>query len=236
MAGRSKADHVYKGDPGWDWERQVSACWDRVVVYDGAEARRAGIVPRSTAPWVIAYYAIEPHEKPPTEPIDAIGASGQKRAREVATEIAERRATMSDHGGHHTWLPVKHEAMPIVILDPARAGEALVSALDQSVTPQDIAKTVKGMLSANKVIVDKEGVPVHEQPDWTAREKALRFYADYLVGRPTQRTEMRLNQGNDDGGDIIEKMKGNPSFMRAMVLAMKDADPESFAKIMEGLK
>lgn len=230
---RPEAKHLFRQEPGWDWEAVVTGTWDRVVVYDGETARKAKLMRGTSEPWLIAYYSLEAGQKPPPEPTDVIGASGQKQARTVAKSIAARESTMSDHGGCHTFLPTQHQDMPIVLHDPERLAESLTHQITKKVTTKIIASRLSDLINAKKTIVTESGAI--EVDDWPAVAKGLQLAIEHTAGKPLQRTQINLKQNADPEADVMERLK-NPHMARAMMAAVKEANPELFRQMMEEMQ
>lgn len=106
-------------------------------------------------------------------------------------------------------------SMAIVCVDPETAAINLRSALGNAVTPELIGQRLREMLDATKIVSTPDGAETI--PDWVAREKAMRFYADYLVGKPKQAVEHRLkSEGGSDESAIRAKL-ANPAYARAIL-------------------
>jgi hypothetical protein len=225
---KPRKQHLYRTDPGWVWERIVAASLDRVVVYNGAAAREAGLLRGTSDPWVIAYYAIERGDPPPKTPVECVGAFGEKQACAIAGKIASGQATLIDYGGQHVPNGFVPEAPALVIVDPKRAGEALSASLDAAVSVHEVAQTMRSMLQATKVMLTKDGEQ-HEFPDWAARHKAMMYYAEYLIGRPAQRIE---HQAVTAPEETDPSWLSDPATLRALLETAKDVNPDVFHSVI----
>lgn len=119
---------------------------------------------------------------------------------------------------------------PIVLIDPRAVAEELRAAFREAISPEEIAQTLKAMLSATKIVSTRDGA--EHQPDWTARERAIRIWAETLIGKPRQEVHYTLERNEADGeAELLAKLR-NPAYARALMAEIaRSLPPEEAGKL-----
>jgi hypothetical protein len=115
-----------------------------------------------------------------------------------------------------------------VIVNPKAGVDAVMQMINREFDEEFIRERFTDVLTADKVIVSKDGSITHA-PDHGTRVRALELLLKYRVGLPVQRTEDVTPKTSDSSANLRAKLAASPALRRAFreTLDRLDAiDPE----------